>query len=340
MVFLKKLHKWIGLLIGIQVFLWLLSGLMISLLDPAKVSGKQWARTSTDEARSHVSGALMEPGDLPAGSLSDALSINLTVIHDQSVYQVNRATGETLLNASDGSVITTNENMARKLAQQDFTGNGEIISVERGSAPNLETRNSTGAYWKIKFSDAANTAIYISVATGKILERRNSYWRVRDFFWMLHIMDYAGRKDFNHSLIISVALISIWLGISGFILLFGSFNRHDFYFLNILGKRDVAVITLIDPAAETPQQVRLRRSSNLFLSLATHGINLPSDCGGGGECGLCRVKIETSDLPGANSIESGLVPKPLQKQGYRLACQQEVNKNAILHLAKGTLEPG
>ena len=35
---LKKVHKWVGLLIGIQVLLWLLSGLMISLLDPAKVS--------------------------------------------------------------------------------------------------------------------------------------------------------------------------------------------------------------------------------------------------------------------------------------------------------------
>ena len=44
MVFLKKLHKWVGLLIGIQVLLWLLSGLLMSLLDPAKVSGQQWAR--------------------------------------------------------------------------------------------------------------------------------------------------------------------------------------------------------------------------------------------------------------------------------------------------------
>lgn len=340
MVFLKKLHKWVGLLIGIQVFLWLLSGLMISVLDPAKVSGTQWARPSTDEARSHASAPLMEPGDLPAGSLSDALSINLTNINNQAVYQVKRATGETLLNATDGSVITASEDMARNLALEDFTGDGEIVSIERGHAPNLETRNSTGAFWKINFSDAANTAIYISVATGNILERRNSYWRVRDFFWMLHIMDYANRENFNHSLIISVALIAIWLGISGFILLFGSFNRHDFYFLNIFGRHNVAALTLIDPAAKTPQRVKLRRGSNLFLSLATHGINLPSDCGGGGECGLCRVKIETSELPAANSIESGLVPKPLQKQGYRLACQQEVNQDAILHLAKGTLESG
>ena len=38
MVFLKKLHKWVGLVIGIQVLLWLLSGLMLSLLDPEKVN--------------------------------------------------------------------------------------------------------------------------------------------------------------------------------------------------------------------------------------------------------------------------------------------------------------
>lgn len=38
MTFLKKLHKWVALLIGLQVLLWLLSGFMISLLDPARVS--------------------------------------------------------------------------------------------------------------------------------------------------------------------------------------------------------------------------------------------------------------------------------------------------------------
>jgi hypothetical protein len=46
---LKKLHKWIGLLIGLQVLLWVLSGLVISLLDPARVSGRQWADTTPHE---------------------------------------------------------------------------------------------------------------------------------------------------------------------------------------------------------------------------------------------------------------------------------------------------
>ena len=339
MVFLKKLHKWVGLLIGIQVLLWLLSGLMLSLLDPTKVSGEQWALESSHAPQTIHDGKLLEPNELTAEQLDGALSISLEVRRGQQVYRIRRSESTSLVNASDGSVIVTDEQDARVLAQQDFTGNGEITSIESGAAPDMETRNSTGAYWRVNFSDKAHTSIYISESTGDILERRNSHWRVFDFFWMLHIMDYSGHEDINNALIIIVALIAIWLGVSGFILLFGSFNRHDFWFLNILGKRVDAVITLIDPALASPQKVRLRKGSNLFVTLATHHINLPSNCGGGGECGKCRVKIEAADLPEANSVELGLVPKPLRNQGYRLACQQEVKNNITLHLPKGTLAP-
>ena len=335
MGFLKKLHKWIGLLIGLQVLLWLLSGLVISLLDPAKVSGRQWAAPDSDESPALQTGILLEPNELPADLLSDALSISLTNTHGQAVYRIRQTGSETLVNAVDGSIMKTSKADAETLAREDFIGTGDIVSIQAGRAPDPETRNSSGDYWKVSFSDDVNTSLYISASSGDILERRNSYWRVRDFFWMLHIMDYSNREDFNNPLIIFVTLVSIWLGISGFILLFGTFNRHDFYFLNLMRKRDEVVITLIDPSGAAPMQVKLRRGSNLFLSLATHNINLPSICGGGGECGKCRVKMEGDDLPIANTIEQGLIPGSLRKQGYRLACQQEVKNNITLKLVEG-----
>ena len=135
-------------------------------------------------------------------------------------------------------------------------------------APDLETRNNHGVYWRVNFSDQANTSIYISESTGEILQRRNSFWRVRDFFWMLHIMDYSGRENFNNALVIGVALIALWLGISGFLLLFGSFPRHDFFFLTLPEKTGHAVISLHDPDGAAQRTVRLRKGSNLFLSLA------------------------------------------------------------------------
>ena len=247
---LRKLHKWIGLLIGVQVLLWLLSGLMISLLDPDKVSGKRWTSTSVAEFQTLEPVIVLEPAEVPAGLLKDAIGIGLTYRHGKPVYLVKRVNSETLVDASDGAVIVFDKTEAEQVAQKDFSGDGEIVSIESGMAPDRETRGSQGAYWRVNFSDRSNTAIYISASTGEILERRNSFWRVRDFFWMLHIMDYPGRENFNNPLIITVALIAIWLGISGFILLFGSFSRSDFYFLNIFGKNTDVVITLIDPGGQ------------------------------------------------------------------------------------------
>jgi len=341
---LKKLHKWIGLLTGVQVLLWLISGLVISLLDPIKVSGNLWVRASNPVAPELGTGVLLEPAQLSAALLKGAPGIELTGIelttrHGKPVYRIRHTSGETLVDASDGSVMKTGKAAAEELARRDFSGDGQIVSVERGTAPDMETRDSGGAYWKVGFSDPANTMIYISESSGEILARRNDYWRVRDFFWMLHIMDYAGRENFNNALVIGTALVTIWLGLSGFLLLIGCFRRDDFLFLNVLAKPAGAVITLHDPAASVPRRVTLRKGSNLFLSLATHDINLPSICGGGGECGKCRVRFEAAKLPPANDIELGLIPRRLLEEGYRLACQQQVAYDVALHLPAETRSP-
>lgn len=63
---LKRVHKWVGLLIGAQVFLWVLSGLVISLLDAEKVSGQRWARAKNPETQALGAGALLELQALPA----------------------------------------------------------------------------------------------------------------------------------------------------------------------------------------------------------------------------------------------------------------------------------
>jgi len=136
-----------------------------------------------------------------------------------------------------------------------------------------------------------------------------------------------------------VALIAIWLGLSGFVLLFGSFNRHDFHFLNILGQHELVTVTLVDPQTGASRQLKLRKYSNLFNSLAGHDVNIPSICGGGGECGKCRVRMEASDLPAASDIELGLIPKRLREQGFRLACQHELRNTLTLHLSRDALVP-
>ena len=339
MLFFKKLHKWIGLLIGIQVFIWVLSGLIISLLDPAKVSGARWTGASAGQPPLSLEN-LMELDALPPALTDGAISIDLVSSRRGIVYDITRADGVSRVNATTGLPVETPEPEARRLAQDDFTGDGNIITVESGMAPDLETRNHNGPFWRVNFSDSANTSYYISRKSGEILERRNSYWRIRDVFWMLHIMDYSGREDFNNALVILIALVAIWLGLSGFILLFYSFNRHDFWFLRMLARQDEVTVTLIDPALPGQYQVKLRKGSNLFITLAMHDIDLPSICGGGGECGKCKVRYDDPGLPAPNQVEKALIPGRQRERGFRLACQQEVTDDVTLHLPEGLLPGG
>ena len=334
MPLIRKVHKWVGLLIGIQVFLWLLSGLMISLLDPAKVGGQYLASPPQTGIQNLPSGSLLEPHELPQDQLAAALSIELGMNRGKPVYRVRRSDGVILLDAINGSLIVTSQMEAESIAGRDYMGDGAIASVDRGMAPDMETRNHRGEYWRVNFSDAVNTTLYISAMDGRILERRNDYWRVRDFFWMLHIMDYPGRENFNNALLIGIALIAIWLGLSGLMMLFGSFTRHDFYFLNVFQSAKTKAVTLIDPEDGSFRQLKIRQGANLFFALAEKGTELPSICGGGGDCGKCRVKLESGTLPEPNRTEQGLIPKALRKQGFRLACQHHVADDLRLHLPK------
>ena len=72
-------------------------------------------------------------------------------------------------------------------------------------------------------NDPDGTRIYVSPETGRVLARRNDYWRVFDFFWMLHIMDYDEREDFNHPLLIIVTLASTLFVLTGVALLYFRF---------------------------------------------------------------------------------------------------------------------
>ncbi|MDH4260266.1 MAG: PepSY domain-containing protein, partial [Gammaproteobacteria bacterium] len=70
------------------------------------------------------------------------------------------------------------------------------------------------------FNDPRKTTIYVSSTTGQVIARRNDIWRLYDFFWMLHIMDYRERVNFNHALLIGASALALGLAASGFWLLF------------------------------------------------------------------------------------------------------------------------
>jgi exosortase/archaeosortase len=89
--------------------------------------------------------------------------------------------------------------------------------------------------WRVNFADEEETSLYVSMTEARVVARRSEKWRLFDFFWMLHIMDYEERHDFNNPLLITFSVSALLFAFSGIFLLFFRFYRRDFNF--ILGKK-------------------------------------------------------------------------------------------------------
>lgn len=74
------------------------------------------------------------------------------------------------------------------------------------------------------------------------------------------------------------------------------------------------------------KQLEVDPGSSLLTTLAVNGIFLPSACGGGGTCAMCRCQV----VEGGGSIlptETGYFTRKEQQNHWRLGCQVKVREN-------------
>lgn len=236
-LFFRRIHKWVGMILGIQVVLWTVSGAMMALLDSDKV-GSHGGHQGHAPAPITVPSDVVGPKVVSAGLGGAPITgLSLRPMLGRYVYEVRTPDGLRLVDAVSGRPVKVDAELARSIAEADYIGAGAVRAVSRVPEPTLETREHDGATWRIDFADADDTSFYVSAASGKIVERRNNSWRIWDFFWMLHNMDYLERKSFNHPLIITIAFGVVWLSTTGFYLLFKSFRKSDFRWVTGAAKR-------------------------------------------------------------------------------------------------------
>ena len=119
---LRKLHKWVGLIIAVQFVLWMASGLMMAWLEHDKVQGHEF--------RAHATAPRPWPAD--AGPASAALPVAgdkaLTVatgwLLERPVYQVFDGTRIHLVDARQGTHLGIDAALAGQLARASYTGPG------------------------------------------------------------------------------------------------------------------------------------------------------------------------------------------------------------------------
>ncbi|MDA0989556.1 MAG: NADH:ubiquinone reductase (Na(+)-transporting) subunit F [Verrucomicrobia bacterium] len=85
------------------------------------------------------------------------------------------------------------------------------------------------------------------------------------------------------------------------------------------------------------KELKVSSGQTLLGALANENIFIPSACGGGGTCAMCKCQV----LEGGGDIlatETGLIKKAEQKAGTRLSCQVKIRQDMKIVVPEEVLE--
>lgn len=228
--FFRKLHRWLGLLMAVQIIAWMGSGLYFSLIPIAEIRGEHLTQPGPVPGRQQL-GELAHPGGLEDtlsrhfGGDWELNSLEFVNRDGAALWRAEIESGGVVharLVSADSKVLLpqlTGE-QAKNTAQKWLNTPSRAVSVEwiENLDQSPEIRGRDLPLWKVQFEEPDPVNLYIHPWTGELLARRTPQWRIFDFLWMLHIMDFDTRDDFNHPLLQVAAALGLVVALGGIVL--------------------------------------------------------------------------------------------------------------------------
>ena len=212
-----KVHKWLALLMAIQILFWFVSGLFFAVFPIERVRSEH---AIAEAAVRPVPLDVAADGLLRLGSAGlTAEKVELRMLLDRPVALVSQRTGRPRLYdlATGRPISPIPGTMAVAIAERDHAGDARIRRIDRVTEESTEYRGALPA-WRLEFDDGADRALYVAADTGVVTARRSTLWRVYDFLWGLHIMDWRGHEDFNSPLLVIATALGLIVVITGFVM--------------------------------------------------------------------------------------------------------------------------
>lgn len=308
-----KLHLYLAALCGLQMLLWLGSGLTLSLIDEDYLDANRY-RVS-DMAKTTRAPRPFDPEGL---SLPAQVSeIRLDSLLARPVYRLKLGEQSMSLWADTMAPLELDDTLLRQIAAASIKAPltnrlqylpGDAIGFP-GSAKVVLFQAQTDR----------NTRVLLDADSGKLLAHKDKSSDLKELLLMLHFMDYAPGNGigFNHIGIRLFALLTLLMALSGAVVVLQRW-RAGFYPLG-KGAASETLPSLCVLDTQGNELGHFSSGASLLETINAKSPLLPTQCGGGGSCGMCAlVFIDTPPAPTEADIER--LGKRVE-QGQRLACQ-------------------
>lgn len=211
------IHKWLALIVGVQMLFWVGSGLFFAIYPIERVRSEHrineahaTAAPLSERAPAEMSALLPEtPMRLTYEQTSAGQPVAVAEFHDRRPILIDLADWEVASPLSADA--------ARQIAQAYVAGAPRVREARLVTEESPEYRGALPA-WRIAFDDAEGLAVYVAADTARVTARRSDLWRVYDALWALHIMDWRDHENFNNGLLILASFLALVVAVSGIVL--------------------------------------------------------------------------------------------------------------------------
>ncbi len=224
--FIRKIHRYLGVIIGIQFLFWTVSGLYFSWTKINEIRGEHLV--SEVEHKPDMSQCTYSIADIVADNeLTGVEHAELVSVMGKTCCSIQTEEGIKLFDMASGvEVREMPKEKVKELAESRMANDAKVTAIEYVSSDNIKDhgqyRGKPLPAWAVEFDHKSKATFYFDAKTGAVNAVRTKSWRIFDWLWMTHIMDYKERDNINNYMLRAFSIFGLLTVLSGFTLFFVS----------------------------------------------------------------------------------------------------------------------
>ncbi len=230
---IRRVHRWLALAVGVQLLAWVVGGAYFSLTDIDWIHGDHWLRRPPPVEAGEIDPqavALAVENACRRHSPCPLKRLDFVRLGEVAVIRVHVAGGDVrMFSAGSGTALPAlGRDQAVALAVRAFIPGASVARAELLTRlpPGHEYRGHPLPAWAVHFDYPGHPVVYVAQRLGEVTAVRHDGWRLFDFLWMLHTLDFPGRDDINNRLLRVMAPMALLTVLSGYALYLVSRRRR------------------------------------------------------------------------------------------------------------------
>ena len=208
----RKTHKYLSILISIQLLLWTISGIYFAFNQIELVRGEQYRLPqafSVDLSKVNL-------------VLDSVKSIQVARRFSEEILIVRKETGTEYLNLEGVALEKLSKTQATSIVSAVTSLTPLAVEEINDPEPGSEYRGRNLPLFKVITQDQENDEInvYVDAISGQVVAIRSEQWRLWDLMWGLHIMDWETRDEINNWLLKIFSVLALISSLTGVIIFF------------------------------------------------------------------------------------------------------------------------